>query len=211
MNIKVRKREYSSLLVEKLLILFPCWFLFSYIFISPVFSENVDSTSVNAEVSLSCSDYDLEGLTTQLMLDLPSYANRVVQRSRRLRRSVDIYPYIVAAGQPELTSLPLNDGVDVENQYESEGVEQVLFTTLERQYFDRKKVELQQFHWLFLTETKDGWQVVMMFTRSGEYPVKSLLSPPRNSSDGAIAQAVKLWLRDCQAGSVNMEESSGGS
>jgi hypothetical protein len=211
MNIQEKRRKNRYLLGKMLLIFFPCWVLFSFMFVSPVFSENFASNSDNLKVSNSCSERDLEGLTTQLMLDLPSYANRVVQRSRRLRRSVDIYPYIVAAGQPELTDLPLNYGINVENQYESAGVEQVLFTTLERQYINQQKVELQQFHWLFLTKTNRGWQVVMMFTRTGEYPVKSLLSPPRNSSDGAIAQAVKLWLRDCQAGSINMGELKRGS
>jgi hypothetical protein len=41
-----------------------------------------------------------------------------------------------------------------------------------------------------------------MFSQAGDYPLKSVISPPKNSSDGAIAQAVKLWLRDCQAGSL---------
>ncbi|NES99219.1 MAG: hypothetical protein F6K62_01780 [Sphaerospermopsis sp. SIO1G2] len=182
----------------------PYWLLFSVVFLSPAFSQNTSTQPVKSKVSNSCSSQRLETLTTQLMLDLPSYANRVTQRSRRMSRDVDIYSYIVAAGKPELNKLPLNAGINVDNQYESSGVEQVLFTTLERQYTNNKKIELQQFHWLFLTKTKMGWQVVMMFTRSGEYPVKSLLSPPRNSSNGAIAQAVKLWLRDCEAGSLRI-------
>ena len=63
-------------------------------------------------------------------------------------------------------------------------------------------MELQEFHRLFLTKTNIGWTVVMMFTQDGSYPVKPPIAPPRNSSNGAIAQGVKLWLRDCQAGSV---------
>ncbi|WP_228020424.1 MULTISPECIES: hypothetical protein [Sphaerospermopsis] len=182
----------------------------SFIFVSPVFSKNLSPTPVKSDVSSSCSQQSLESLTTRLMLDLPSYANRVIQRSRRLSRSVDIYPYILVAGKPEFQNLPLSPGINTANNtanntnnYASQGVEQVFFTTLERQYVNKKAVELQQFHWLFLTKTTLGWQVVMMFTQTGEYPVKPPIAPPRDSSQGAIAQGVKLWLRDCEAGSVN--------
>jgi len=108
---------------------------------------------------------------------------------------VDIFSYVLAAGKPEFAPLKLD-------AYQSEGVEQVFFTTLERQYINHKVVELQEFHRLLLTKTPDGWSVVMMFTQTGAYPVKQPVSPPRDSSDSAIAQGVKAWLRDCQAGSV---------
>jgi hypothetical protein len=39
----------------------------------------------------------------------------------------------------------------------------------------------------------------MMFSQTGEYPVKPPIAPPRDSSNGAIAQGVKLWLRDCHS------------
>ncbi|WP_353929253.1 hypothetical protein WJM97_13090 [Okeanomitos corallinicola TIOX110] len=197
--------ENNYLMLKNLVLLFPYFVLFSFVFVSPVFSQNLSSKPINSELSNSCSQQSLESLITQLMLNLPSYANRVTQRSRRLSRDVDIYPYILAAGKPELKELPLNPSIDVADQYESKGVDQVLFTTVERQYIDKKAVELQQFHWLFLTKTHMGWQVVMMFTQTGEYPVKLPIAPPRNSSDGAIAQAVKLWLRDCEAGSIKMQ------
>ncbi|MGM3309256.1 hypothetical protein ACSQ6I_25315 [Anabaena sp. WFMT] len=172
------------------------------LFISPALSKTLTPKTVNPEIGNSCSEQSLETLTTQLLLDLPSYANRATQRARRLSRSVDIFPYVLVAGKPEFQALPLNPGIDTANKYESEGVEQVFFTTFERQYLNQKAVELQQFHWLFLTKTKNGWNVVMMFTRTGEYPVKPPIAAARESSSGAIAQGVKLWLRDCQAGSV---------
>ena len=82
----------------------------------------------------------------------------------------------------------------------SDGVEQVFFTTLERQYTARKAVQLQQFHWLFLTKSESGWRKVMMFTQTGYYPVnKQPPSPPRDSSNGVIGQAVDTWLQDCRA------------
>lgn len=197
-------RKKGWFVFKDLLFLFPCWFLLSFVFLSPVFSKNLSPQPVDSRVSSSCSEQSLESLTTRLMLDLPSYANRVTQRSRRLSRSVDIYPYILVAGKPEFQKLPLNSGIDTTNNYASEGVEQVFFTTLERQYINKKAVELQQFHWLFLTKTAMGWQVVMMFTQTGEYPVKPPIAPPRDSSQGVIAQGVKLWLRDCEAGSVRL-------
>jgi hypothetical protein len=180
-----------------------CWlFIFSSLDY-PAFSKNLianDSKEQgeNKEVSNSCSEQSLETITAQLLLDLPSYSNRVTQRARRLSRSVDIYPYVLVAGKPDFQTLPLNSG-DIVKKYESEGIEQVFFTTLERQYLNKKAVEIQQFHRLFLTKTKNGWTVVMMLTQTGEYPVKSLIAPPRDSSESAIAQGVKLWLRDCNS------------
>lgn len=210
MNFPDEGRKNGWFVFKDLVFLFPVWLFLSFVFVSPVFSKNLSPKPVDSKMSSSCSEQDLEILTTQLMLDLPSYANRVIQRSRRLSRSVDIYPYILVAGKPEFQNLPLSPGINTANNtanntnnYASEGVEQVFFTTLERQYINKKAVELQQFHWLFLTKTTLGWQVVMMFTQTGEYPVKPLIAPPRDSSQGAIAQAVKLWLRDCEAGSVN--------
>ncbi|WP_242027393.1 hypothetical protein [Sphaerospermopsis sp. FACHB-1094] len=210
MNFQDEGRKNGWFVFKDLVFLFPLWLFLSFVFTSPVFAKKLSPKPVDSKMSSSCSQQGLEGLTTQLMLDLPSYANRVIQRSRRLSRSVDIYPYILVAGKPKFQPLPLNPGIDTANNtanntnnYASQGVEQVFFTTLERQYIDKKAVELQQFHRLFLTKTTLGWQVVMMFTQTGEYPVKPPLAPPRDSSQGAIAQGVKLWLRDCEAGSVN--------
>jgi hypothetical protein len=175
------------------------WLITSSYFHYPADAKNIPPKAVNPEISDSCSEQSLETLTTQLMLDLPSYSNRVIQRSRRMKRSVDTFSYILAAGKPEFQSLPLNPGIDNGDKYDVEGVKQVFFTTLERTYIHKKAVELQEFHRLFLTKTNIGWTVVMMFSQTGKYPVKPPIAPPRNSSNGAIAQGVKLWLRDCQA------------
>ncbi|MBW4672347.1 MAG: hypothetical protein KME60_34255 [Cyanomargarita calcarea GSE-NOS-MK-12-04C] len=137
------------------------------------------------------------------MRDLPGYANRGSQRARRLSRQADVYSYMVVAGRPEFAPLPLNSGVSSvdASKTNSDGVKQVFFTTLERQYTARKAVQLQQFHWLFLTKSESGWRKVMMFTQTGYYPVnKQPPSPPRDSSNGVIAQAVDTWLQDCRAG-----------
>jgi hypothetical protein len=159
--------------------------------------------NVNSTVRDVCSNQNLELLTTWLLPDLPSYANRASQRARRRNRSSDIYSYMLVAGKPEFQPLPLNSSehnADGQNSTATE-VEQVFFTTLERQYVAGQAVELQQFHWLLLTKTKSGWRLVMMFTQTSTDP-KQPVSPPRDSSNGIVAQAVKAWLRDCRAGSV---------
>ena len=156
-------------------------------------------------LSSTSSEPSLELLTIQLLQDLPSYANRVTQRARRRSRSSNIYSYVLLAGKPEFQPLPINSaGYNANGQKSTAtGVEQVFFTTLERQYIAGKIVESQQFHWLLLTKSKTGWRLVMMFTQiAGDS--QQVISPPRDSSKGVIAQAVKTWLRDCQAGSVRM-------
>ena len=157
--------------------------------------------AVKGGLSSACSAQNLESLSPQLLHDLPSYANRVTQRARRRSRDSDIYSYVLVAGKPEFEPLPLNtDG----RKSTTTGVEQIFFTTLERQYIAGKAVESQQFHWLLLTESNTGWRLVMMFTQIGGYSQEQVISPPRDSSNGVIAQAVKTWLRDCQAGSLRM-------
>ncbi|MBD2664868.1 hypothetical protein B6N60_04143 [Richelia sinica FACHB-800] len=204
MNTGIKPKNHRSWLVAT-----GCWLLFASGFDSPALSLQLTfrpSSPTGRGDNLLCSQQSLETLTTQLMLDLPSYANRAAQRSRRLRRSVDIFPYILTAGKAELQPLPLNPGLATGDRYASENVEQVFFTTLERQYLKNQAVELQQFHRLFLTKTKLGWQVVMMYTQTGEYPVKQPIAPPRESTDSAIAQGVKLWLRDCQADALRLNK-----
>jgi len=172
-----------------------------------VIANSVDNSafSLAAErgVKFVCKEKNLETLTNQLLQDLPGYANRASQRARRRKRSRDAYSYMVLAGRPEFQPLPLNPAGDLDEQKSSTtGVEQVFFTTLERQYIDNKPIELQEFHWLFLTKNQSGWYLVTMFTQTGSLANKQPPTPPRNSSNGTVAQGVKAWLRDCQAGSV---------
>ncbi|NJR66863.1 MAG: hypothetical protein HC772_18640 [Leptolyngbyaceae cyanobacterium CRU_2_3] len=65
-------------------------------------------------------------------------------------------------------------------------------------------MELQHYHWLFLTPTENyGWRLVLMFSSLGNAPANQPPSPPQDTSQGVIAQAVRLWLRDCRAGSID--------
>lgn len=158
-----------------------------------------------------CSEQTIESLITPLLRNLPSYANRASQRARRLRRKTDVYSYMVLAGKPDFTPLPLNPGVNTTDAPKSsnEKVEQVFFTTLERQYTGGRSVQLQEFHWLFLTKSNTGWRMVTMFSQIGSYPVtKKPPTPPRDSSNGTVAQGINSWLRDCRAGSIPMNSAN---
>jgi hypothetical protein len=188
------------------------WLVITNSFSNSAFSKNLPTNPyfitqeelVKDQPESSCSEQNLDILTTQLLQDLPSYANRATQRARR-RVSNKVYSYILVAGRPVFQPLPLSpEGYSADGQKNAATkVEQVFFTTLERQYIGKKPVEFQQFHWLLLTKTKIGWRVVMMFTQTGGYPKQQPPSPPRDSSNGAIAQGVKTWLRDCQARTIS--------
>ncbi|MEH2145120.1 hypothetical protein [Nostoc sp.] len=211
----LRKKNYNWLLACGF------WVLGSNSLAYPALSINLtpkpsvlaERENVNGGARSLCSEQNLETFTIQLLEDLPSYTNRVSQRARRLSRSSDVYSYMLVAGRPEFTPLPLNlEEYSADVKTAASGVEQVFFTTLERQYIGKKAVELQEFHWLLLTKTKTGWRLVMMFSQTGSHSAQQPLSPPRDSSNGTVAQAVNTWLRDCQAGSVrrmhtvNMED-----
>ena len=147
----------------------------------------------------SCST-DLATLTDGLLKDLPNYANRVLKRTQDRHFDVGIDNYIIVAGQPELEPLNLPQiNYDLDT---SEQPEQIFFTTLERQYNNGKKLERETYHWLFVTLTDRGWYMFTIFSRFGDSIEGTPPSPPRESSDGIIGQAVTLWLRDCRAGAL---------
>ncbi|WAN68777.1 hypothetical protein BJP36_41160 [Moorena producens JHB] len=151
----------------------------------------------------TCS-VEVETLTSLLLKDLPSYANRVIQRARRSDSTVDNFSYVIVAGKPEFEPLPLKSfqSTTVPNPTDTEALQQIFLTTLERKYFKDKAVELQNYHWLFLTKSSDGWRLVMIFSRIGSVSEGKLPTPPRESTNGVIGQAVKTWLRDCRAGTI---------
>ena len=147
---------------------------------------------------------DVETLIALLLRDLPSYANRVTQRARRRDRSVEVYSYVILAGRPEFEPLTLGPGeyTDARPTSNSPDIKQVFITTLERQYVGNKPVQLQQYHWLFLTKTNSGWRLAIMFSQTGLYPAFRPPTAPRESSQGVISQAIQIWLRDCRAGVI---------
>ncbi len=192
--------------------------LFTYLGLQialPTYGLNIDkssseihpianSASSNLLPSSSTCPSDLETLTSLLLRDLPSYGNRIIQRARRLNRSVDEFSYIIIAGRPEFEPLPLNPGQSnfTASITDPNPPQQVFFTTLERQYTGGKAIEFQTFHWLFLTHTESGWRLAMMFTRLGSTSGGHPPTPPRESSNSIIGQGVSIWLRDCRAGAI---------
>ncbi|MGK7954699.1 MAG: hypothetical protein AB4063_05485 [Crocosphaera sp.] len=141
---------------------------------------------------------DLQTLMSWMLKDLPGYGNRVTQRARRSDRTVEVYNYILVAGNPEFEPLPLSN-----LQYESElpdDTKQVFFTTLERQYTPTEAILLQNYYWLFLTPSSEGWRVVLLFSQLADLEQRDLPLPPQDAINGAIGQGIKLWLKDCRAG-----------
>lgn len=151
---------------------------------------------------------DLDTLMPLMLGDLPGYANRVVQRSRDRSRSEDISGYVLLASRPDLDDTPF---VLSDPQFPASAeapsnapVRQVFFTTLERQYGISGFAQLQAHHRAFLTLTDQGWQLVLMRSSLQAYPGTRPPAPPRDNSHGIIAQAIRTWLRDCQAEAVDL-------
>lgn len=147
---------------------------------------------------------DLDTLMTDLLQDLPGYVNRVIQRT-----SGNYVPrYVIVASQAEFEPLPQGPGPNntpvsrLPSRQEllepADDIRQVFFTTLERYYAVTDGVKYEQFHWLFLTRTADGWRLVLMYSRTS-YPQGAVPTPPRDSSDSEMARAIRLWLKDCRA------------
>ncbi|MCJ8279357.1 MAG: hypothetical protein MJK14_05320 [Rivularia sp. ALOHA_DT_140] len=192
----IKKKNYY------LLLLFSFWFVVSNTLDYHGLAENSIIEFTTKENS--CSDKDLAILTDKLLKDLPAYFNRATQRARRLKRPVEVYSYMLLAGKPDFTPLPLKSWTDKEDKLidEDKRVEQIFFTTLERQYLKGKAIQLQGFHRLFLTKTETGWRMSMMYSQTGGYPKQKPPTPPRESSNSAVGQGIKTWLRDCRAGTI---------
>lgn len=161
--------------------------------------------------TISCPA-DLETLTSLLLRDLPGYANRVIQQTRRVNRTVTSSSYVLLAGRPEFEPLTLGPGeyTPPNAGVNPEPPQQLFFTTLERQYLSGKASEIQLYHWLFLSRTSDGWRLAIMFSQIGSSAPNRPPTPPRESSKGIVGQAVSLWLRDCRAGAIRAPRESNG-
>ena len=145
--------------------------------------------------SKSCTQ-DITELSSLLLEDIPDYSNRVIKRTQDIHQDAGIDTYIITAGVPETEPLNLPQ-IDY-GLTSPETTEQIFFTTLERQYTNRQKIERQTFHWLFVTMTDSGWHLVTMYSRFGHATKNTPSTPPQESSNGIIGQAASLWLRDCR-------------
>ncbi len=188
---------------NKILSAFICVYLLISAVATPTLAANFmanHTNSINASryglLARSPCPADLETLVDRLLQDLPSYANRVIVRSHfspnKNTPSGYALPQIILAGRPEFEPLPLNF-----EEALPDNASQVFITTLERQYRGEKRVEIQQYHWLFLNKTENGWELVKIVSRFGTAAdIRPLLS---QDSESEIAEAIRLWLRDCQA------------
>lgn len=160
------------------------------------------STTEQKKTTNSNCPADVKKLTNLLLENLPGYANRVIQRTRLLQDG--LYSYVLVAGRPQFKPLSLGPGIyaPVPPGEEVQPPEQVFFTTLERQYTHNEAVTIQHYYWLFLTQTESGWKMAMLFSRFGSPAPGRAPLAPRGASNGAIGQAISLWLRDCRAGEI---------
>jgi hypothetical protein len=162
-----------------------------------------------ASSPLSTCPSDLKSLSDRLLQDLPSYTNRVIQRSRSVvdgDRSLYIPLYVIIAGRAEFQPLPLRTFSRGVTPPLPETTEQLFFTTLEHQYNKTGRVTLQNFHWLFLTRTVEGWKLVTLYTQLASPGPEEPPLPPLETSSGTIGQAIRIWLRDCEAGTLRGRE-----
>jgi hypothetical protein len=142
----------------------------------------------------------LEDLTTLLVRDLPGYANRLIQRRRK--RTDPVYSSLVNVGTPDFKPLEIASR-EYPLQFPQAAPQQVFITTLERQYTGIRSAELQQFHWLFMVQTRLGWRLVNIYSSTGGSPRGNTpVSPPIESSNTAVAEGIRLWLNDCHLGKV---------
>ncbi|MEY3826612.1 MAG: hypothetical protein RLZZ148_1428 [Cyanobacteriota bacterium] len=159
------------------------------------------NTPVSAEPLKTCPQ-DTESLIKLMLDDLPSYSNRVIQRAIGDNREIQASNnYVIVAGRPEFTPLPLKVGSQRQEVVPND-VEQVFFTTMERQYSNQRVVPLQNFYWLFLTRTTKGWYMVTLYTQLASLYTGDVPLPPQEVSEGIVGTAIKLWLRDCRAGAL---------
>ncbi|MEL6910561.1 MAG: hypothetical protein AAFR62_03050 [Cyanobacteria bacterium J06629_2] len=161
---------------------------------TPVLVSN--ESEADAPMVEGCPN-DIQTLTASLLEDLPSYSNRVIQRTQNLNQAAGTENYIITASRAELESLDLPRLQY--SQIDNRDPEQVFFTVLERQYIDNKIVDIETYHWLFLSQTDSGWRTVMMFSRFGNSDQANPPTPPRETTNGIIGRGVQLWLRDCRA------------
>ena len=165
-----------------------------------------ETTSRESEVDATDDDFscpdDVEELMALLLKDLPAYSNRVIQRTQKINQAAGVENYIITASQGEFK--PLNLPRLQYTQIDNQDPQQIFFTVLERQYINQKIVDIETYHWLFLSQTDSGWRTVMMFSRFGNSDREKPPAPPRETTNGIIGRGVQLWLRDCRAGSVRL-------
>ena len=156
---------------------------FSLVLISLGISASV------ADAVPTCSK-DFEPLMEEMLKELPAYINRVNTRARNTKNSA------LLAAKADFQPLKLPTASENLGPQDPE-VEQVFFSTLLRRLSDRQIVYQQEHHWLFMAPSERGWEFVQMYSVLSPYPVASISTAPRNSSEGSVATAIRNWLKHC--------------
>lgn len=200
--------------------------------------ENLPEENLPEEVRLydplrspTTCPLDIETLTALLIRDIPTYTNRVLQRTVavlpdnrpdssddvdspedgaisnrrfvRSRREAYRPSTVLIAGRSELEPLDLKEYTFTTDPAAGEPLTQLFFTTLSRQYSGLQFHEVQEYHWLFLVQSTDGWWPAFIFSAVDDPNTARAPLPPRENSRGSVGQAVQLWLRDCRAGAID--------
>ncbi len=165
----------------------------------PIVRLEQKSISVLASTPQTCP-VKVDSLTKLLVRDLPSYTNRLIQQRRN--RADKLYSSIVTASMPELTPIETSSR-EYPVVFPKSASTQVFIGTLERQYTGLQSTQLQQFHWLFLAQTRMGWRLANIYSRTSNFPTaNTAISPPIESSKTVVGEAIRIWLNDCYVGKV---------
>lgn len=165
---------------------------------APPSSPTSNEGSIYLRPQTACPE-DFETLSTLLVRDIPSYTNRILQSSVADIPTAYRPAYVITANYPERMPLDIKDQVYTTNPDGDESLHQLFFTTLERQYSGLDAASISHFHWLFLTPSDEGWDMVFIFSAIGD---NETVLPPRDSSQGSVGQAVQRWLRDCRVRAI---------
>lgn len=187
------ERQFRKKMKEKktllnfifLLIFFPL-FLIIYPGLTQAFYFTQSSRN-----SANCSQ-DLESLIEKLLPELPSYVNRLSRRFYA-QENQSTLPTLIIAGHPEFIPLPLtNSTLGI-----SGDPHQVFMTVLMREYQGNKIAEYQEYYWLFFEIRENHWQLLKVFSISGK-PSREDPRKLRENHQGIVAEAIRLWLKNCQ-------------
>lgn len=143
--------------------------------------------------SESCPQ-SFEPFISTMLADIPAYVNRVNTRADNRNK------YVIVASRADFDELPLLQASFPKNTNPetSSDVRQVFFSTLLRRFSQQEIVHQQEHYWLIMAPSDRGWEFVQMYSIIDSYPSSDhLLSPPRNSSEGSMATAIKDWLKNC--------------
>jgi hypothetical protein len=155
--------------------------------------------SIVASAQSTCP-VKLADLTRALVKDLPSYTNRLIQQRRT--RNDKLYSSIITASLPELKSIETVSH-EYPPRFPQSAPTQAFISTLERQYTGIQSAQLQQFHWLFLAQTRMGWRLTNIYSRTSSFPHhNTAITPPIESSQTVVGEAIGIWLNDCHLGKV---------